>query len=72
MTDHYPNGRANPSLVEKLPVEYYGMETPLLQLATNSALKHAHCSFVLSPYHPEGDREGDFGFRIGPHPQQRR
>jgi len=30
-------GRANPSLVERLPVEYYGMETPLLQLATISA-----------------------------------
>ena len=27
-------GRANPSLVEKLTVEYYGMETPLLQLAS--------------------------------------
>lgn len=30
-------GRANPSLVEKLPVEYYGIETPLLQLASISA-----------------------------------
>jgi ribosome recycling factor len=29
-------GRANPGLVEKLPVEYYGMETPLLQLASIS------------------------------------
>ena len=30
-------GRANPSLVEKLPVEYYGIETPLLQLSSISA-----------------------------------
>jgi len=29
-------GRANPALVEKLPVEYYGMETPLFQLASIS------------------------------------
>jgi ribosome recycling factor len=29
-------GRASPSLVEKLPVEYYGTPTPLMQLATIS------------------------------------
>lgn len=29
-------GRASPVLVEKLPVEYYGMPTPLMQLATIS------------------------------------
>ncbi|MEW5828870.1 MAG: ribosome recycling factor [Chloroflexota bacterium] len=27
-------GRATPALVEKLPVEYYGVPTPLMQLAT--------------------------------------
>lgn len=27
-------GRANPALIEKLPVEYYGMPTPLQQLAS--------------------------------------
>ena len=27
-------GRANPALVEKLQVEYYGMPTPLIQLAS--------------------------------------
>ena len=30
-------GRASPSLVERLHVEYYGMPTPLMQLATISA-----------------------------------
>jgi ribosome recycling factor len=30
-------GRASPVLVEKLPVEYYGSPTPLIQLATISA-----------------------------------
>lgn len=29
-------GRANPALVEKVHVEYYGMETPLMQLASIS------------------------------------
>lgn len=29
-------GRATPALIEKLPIEYYGMETPLMQLATIS------------------------------------
>lgn len=30
-------GRASPALVERLPVEYYGTPTPLMQLATISA-----------------------------------
>lgn len=30
-------GRASPTLVEKLPVEYYGMPTPLMQLASIGA-----------------------------------
>ena len=30
-------GRASPTLVEKLPVEYYGTATPLMQLATIAA-----------------------------------
>ena len=30
-------GRASPALVERLSVEYYGMPTPLMQLATISA-----------------------------------
>lgn len=29
-------GRATPALVERLPVEYYGMDTPLMQLASIS------------------------------------
>ena len=29
-------GRATPALVERLPVEYYGVPTPLIQLATIS------------------------------------
>lgn len=29
-------GRATPALIERLPIEYYGMQTPLLQLASIS------------------------------------
>ncbi|MBP1701120.1 MAG: frr [Chloroflexi bacterium] len=29
-------GRAHPGLVERLPIEYYGMQTPLVQLASIS------------------------------------
>lgn len=43
-------GRANPSLVEKLPVEYYGMETPLLQLATISVPEAR--ALLIRPFDP--------------------
>lgn len=43
-------GRANPSLVEKLPVEYYGMETPLLQLATISVPEARQ--LLIRPFDP--------------------
>ena len=33
-------GRANPGLVEKLSVEYYGTPTPLMQLASISVRNH--------------------------------
>ncbi len=41
-------GRANPGLVEKLHVEYYGMETPLMQLATISVPEPR--SLVIKPF----------------------
>ena len=36
-------GRAHPALVEKLPVEYYGTPTPLIQLASISVPSRAAC-----------------------------
>lgn len=41
-------GRANPGLVEKLPVEYYGAEVPLQQLA-NFSVPEARL-LVISPF----------------------
>ena len=41
-------GRASPTLVENLPVEYYGTPTPLLQLATISVPEPR--SLLIKPY----------------------
>lgn len=41
-------GRAHPGLVEKLPVEYYGAPTPLIQLASISVPEAR--SIVIKPY----------------------
>ena len=43
-------GRANPSLVEKLSIEYYGMPTPLMQLATISVVEAR--SLLIKPFDP--------------------
>ena len=43
-------GRATPALVEKLPVEYYGMETPLMQLASISVPEAR--ALLIRPYDP--------------------
>lgn len=43
-------GRASPSLVERLPVEYYGTPTPLMQLASISAPEAR--SLLIKPFDP--------------------
>jgi len=43
-------GRANPGLVEKLQVEYYGAETPLMQLATISVPEPRQ--ILIKPFDP--------------------
>jgi ribosome recycling factor len=43
-------GRATPALVERLPVEYYGMPTPLMQLATISVPDPR--SLMIRPFDP--------------------
>ncbi len=43
-------GRANPALVEKLQVEYYGSPTPLMQLATISVPEPR--SLLIRPFDP--------------------
>jgi ribosome recycling factor len=43
-------GRANPGLVEKLPVEYYGTPTPLLQLASISVPEAR--TLMIKPFDP--------------------
>lgn len=41
-------GRANPALVERLPVEYYGSPTPLMQLASISVPEPR--SIMIKPF----------------------
>jgi ribosome recycling factor len=41
-------GRASPALVEKLPIEYYGSPTPLMQLATISVPEPR--SLMIKPF----------------------
>jgi len=43
-------GRANPSLVELLPIEYYGTQTPLQELASISVPESR--SLLIRPYDP--------------------
>jgi ribosome recycling factor len=43
-------GRATPALVEKLPVEYYGAPTPLVQLASISVPEPR--SLLIKPFDP--------------------
>jgi ribosome recycling factor len=43
-------GRATPALVEKLAVEYYGMPTPLMQLASISVPEPR--SLLIKPFDP--------------------
>lgn len=42
------SGRANPALVNRLPVEYYGTQTPLQQIASVSAPEAR--TLVITPY----------------------
>ena len=43
-------GRAHPALVEKLPIEYYGTPTPLVQLASISVPEPR--SLLIKPFDP--------------------
>ena len=43
-------GRAHPALIEKLPVEYYGAQTPLVQLAAISVPEPR--SLLIRPFDP--------------------
>jgi ribosome recycling factor len=43
-------GRATPALVEKLPIDYYGMPTPLMQLASISVPEAR--ALLIKPFDP--------------------
>ena len=49
-------GRASPALVEKLPIEYYGTPTPLMQLASIGVPEPRTITIKpFDPIHPKSD-----------------
>ena len=69
----FRTGRASPVLIERLPVEYYGTPTPLVQLATIGVPGPAPADHPsLRPGQPEGHRTRHPGAPISADPQQRR
>jgi len=48
-------GRASPALVEKLPIDYYGAPTPLMQLATISVPESR--TLMIKPFDPSTLKE---------------
>ncbi len=55
-------GRASPALVERLPVEYYGAPTPLLQLASISIPEPR--SIMIKPYDPSTIKDIERAIRV--------
>ena len=56
-------GRASPALVERLNIEYYGMPTPLIQLATiNVPEPRTSDDPPIRCFHSEGYRAGIVDF----------
>lgn len=55
-------GRANPALVEKLPVEYYGSPTPLMQLASISVPEPR--SIMIKPFDAGSIKDIEKAIRI--------
>ena len=63
-------GRAHPSLIEHLKVDYYGTETPLQQVANISVEDGAHArGLAVGEDDGAGHREGDP--QVGPGPARR-
>jgi ribosome recycling factor len=55
-------GRATPALVEKLPIEYYGAPTPLIQLASISVPEPR--SLLIKPFDPSSLKNIERGILI--------
>ena len=55
-------GRANPALVEKLPIDYYGVPTPLMQLASISVPEPR--SLMIKPFDASSIKEIEKAIRV--------
>ena len=63
-------GRANPHILDKLTVDYYGTPTPIQQVA-NVTVPEARM-IQIQPWESSLIKKIDPCFRSGPEPQQRR
>ena len=62
-------GRANPAVLDKITVEYYGAPTPLNQVAAISTPDRARWPSSRGTLGAQGHREGDSGLRPRYQPQ---
>ena len=58
-------GRANPSLLDGITVDYYGVATPLNQVASVSLEDARTAASALGAAHGGGNRKGHFAQRVG-------
>ena len=66
-------GRANPHVLDKIKVDYYGTPTPIQQVGNISVLRGADDRDpAVGKELDQSDRESDPGFRSGNQSQQRR
>ena len=66
-------GRANPAVLDKITVEYYGAPTPLNQVAAIATPRPAHAGHpAVGRLGAQGHREGDPGLRPRHQPAERR
>ena len=65
-------GRAHPSLIEHLKVDYYGSEVPLQQVANIAVEDAPHAGGIaVGEGDGAGDREGDLQIRPRPDSEDR-
>ena len=58
-------GRANPSVLKNIYVDYYGQKTPLLQIGNISSPEPRLCYTALGYKYYERHRESNYGFGFG-------
>ena len=61
-------GRANPAVLDKVVVDYYGAPTPIQQLAAVAVSEARTLTITLGPHPAAPHQQGNHGQRCGHHP----